>query len=206
MTRTYAEVQQVLRKIREMVHRFIPDAEVGTTLPFAAPPLGLRYFYAITQIPRPGKKRIKMIFNLDFLEYATWEQIENVVAHEIAHVLAADRYSKKAADYGWHTDEWRDITRALGGTGELGQGLYANVLFKPRYQLRCADCGYITEVPHGEQIMPVPYFFTHRKETGHRKWYVLDKVTGRRWVEYIDDLSEVPQFVQKPIWDSGDYT
>jgi predicted SprT family Zn-dependent metalloprotease len=179
MIRTYPEIQQVMRRIEAIVHKYVPDAEVKIA-PSARP-------YAVTYTPRLHSNggKVVMEFSKRLVESGTWEQIENVVAHEIAHVLAADRDDLSGADSGWHTEEWGDIAQALGGSREVDY--YLDVLFQPRYKYRCADCGYtitFSEERHGApETSPIVY--RHGRTTGHYKWYVLDELTGKRWTETI---------------------
>jgi hypothetical protein len=185
MIRTYPEIQQVMRRIEAIVHKYVPDAEVQI-VPFDA-------FYAATYIPPFPSERGKVIikFSQMLVESGTWEQIENNIVHEIAHVLQADRDDKSAMNYAWHTKEWSDIARALGGSG--GMDYYPNVLYPQRYKHRCADCGYTTTASEEWPMMPATSpgkiavlssdVAKHIKDTGHHKWYVLDEVTGKRWTE-----------------------
>jgi hypothetical protein len=181
MIRTYPEIQQVMRRIEAIVHDYIPDAEVKI--------FDSNQLYAYTFPPSEGKKVI-IRFSRMLVESGTWEQIEETVAHEIAHVLQADKYDTSAVDSGWHTEEWGDISQALGGSGKTSY--YPDVLFPPRYKYRCADCGYMTNVyerrykspiSHGEISVLLPGVTEHVTATGHHKWYVLDELTGRRWTK-----------------------
>jgi hypothetical protein len=176
MIRTYPEIQQVMRRIEAIVHKFIPNAEVQI--------VPSDRFYASTAVPVLNGEGEKIVvqFNRKLVESGTWEQIENSVAHEIAHVLAADRDDESAADIGWHTEEWGDIARALGGSGK--SSYYPDVLWPQRYKYRCADCGYTTSARSDPDEMPVSSNVTkHGTATGHRRWYVLDELTGKRWTE-----------------------
>jgi predicted SprT family Zn-dependent metalloprotease len=187
MIRTYPEIQQVMRRIEAIVRKYIPDAEVKI--------VPSDTFYAATYIPslHSKGKKVVMGFSQMLVENGTWEQIEDTVAHEIAHVMSADRHDKSAADSGWHTEDWGDITRALGGSG--GMDYYPDVLFPPRYKYRCADCGYTTNASEGQHGMPAtspgeisvlsPGVARHGMETGHHKWYVLDELTGKRFTVVI---------------------
>jgi predicted SprT family Zn-dependent metalloprotease len=183
MIRTYDEMQQVLRRIKQIVHKYVPDAEVKIV------PSGT--FYAATYMPSPNSNggKVVMQFSQMLLETGTWEQIEETAAHEIAHVLAADRDDESGAVIGWHTEEWGDIAQALGGDKEINY--YQNVLFQPRYKYRCADCGYTVNASEGRHGAPPtspgeitvlsPGVARHRIKTGHHKWYVLDELTGKRF-------------------------
>jgi predicted SprT family Zn-dependent metalloprotease len=180
MIRTYPEMQQVMRRIEAIVHKYIPDAEVRF--------VSSDKTFASTDLPplrNKNERKVIIEFNLTLIETATWEEIENVVAHEIAHALAADRYDRTAADIDWHTDEWKDITRALGGSGTID--IYQDVLYPQRYKYRCANCGYTTNVSEPRFKMPktLQGVAEHGIATGHHKWYVLDEVTGRRWTETL---------------------
>jgi hypothetical protein len=187
MIRTYPEIQQVVRRIEAIVHRFIPNAEVQI--------VPSDTFYAATYIPplHSNGEKVIMQFSRMFVESGPWEQIESTVAHEIAHVMSADRHDESAADYGGHTEEWGDIARALGGSREMDY--YRDVLSQPRYKYRCADCGYTVNASEGRHGMPAtsldemsvlsPGVARHRIKTGHHKWYVLDELTGKRWTETI---------------------
>jgi hypothetical protein len=187
MIRTYEEIDQVMRRIEAIVHRFIPDAEVKI--------VPSDTFYAATYIPplRSKGKKVVMGFSQMLIENGTWEQIENTVAHEIAHVMSADRHDKNAADIGWHTEDWGDIAQALGGSREMDY--YPGVLYPQRYKYRCADCGYTTTASEGnhrtllislgEMSVLSPGVAEHRRETGHHKWYVLDELTGKRFTMVI---------------------
>jgi hypothetical protein len=188
MIRTYDEMQQVMRRIKQIVHKYIPDAEVKI-----APSVK---FYAITSIPpfrNKKSEKVIMEFSRRLVESGTWEQIEDTVAHEIAHVLAADRDDKSVANYNRHTEEWADIARALGS--DITMPPFPNVEKPQRYKYRCADCGYTTSAfkgrrrtsatSYGEILVLSPGIDRHREETGHHKWHVLDEVTGRRWTEIL---------------------
>jgi hypothetical protein len=185
MVRTYEEIDQVMRRIEAIVHKYIPNAGV-----MIAP---LVDFYATTHIPprRSSGRRVIMQFSRNLIERGTWEQIEDTVAHEIAHVMSADRHDESAAKHGWHTGEWGDIARALGS--DITMPPFPNVDELQRYKYRCADCGYTTTVSEERHRMPAispgeisvlsPDIAIHGRTTGHRKWYVLDEVTGKRWTE-----------------------
>jgi hypothetical protein len=190
MIRTYPEMQQVMRRIEAIVHRFIPDAEVKI--------VPSDTFYASTYIsPFPSEsKKVIIRFSQMLIESGTWEQIEDTVAHEIAHVMSADRDNKSAANSGWHTREWSDIARALGASGGIGD-YYPDVLYPPKYKYRCADCGYTANVSEERHRMPATSpgeisilssdVAIHGIATGHHKWYVLDELTGKRFTETISD-------------------
>jgi predicted SprT family Zn-dependent metalloprotease len=175
--RTYPEMQQIMRRITNIIHKYVPDAEIKM--------IDMEHAYAQTTIPPYpfSHEKVKIEFNRKLIEHGTWEQIEDSLAHEIAHVLQADRDDLSGAASGWHTEEWGNITRALGGSEELGL-FYQNVLFPPRYIYRCADCGYAVNVSERREMpMISPRITTHKNMTGHHKWYVLDETTGRRWTE-----------------------
>jgi predicted SprT family Zn-dependent metalloprotease len=185
MIRTYEEIQQVMRRIKAIVHKYIPDAEVKI--------VPSDTFYAATYIPSLHMtKKIIMQFNKRLVESGTWEQIEDVVAHEIAHVLQADLLDDSAPRSNWHTEEWSDIAQALGS--DITMPPFPNVDELQRYKYRCADCGYMTTVSeeryrapailrHGRMSAPSSDVAKHVAATGHRKWYVLDELTGRRWTK-----------------------
>jgi hypothetical protein len=183
MIRTYPEIQQVMRRIKQIVRKYIPNAEVQV--------VPSDTFYAATYIPpfpNEGSK-VSINFSRMLIESGTWEQIENNVAHEIAHVLQADIDDNSAAEIGWHTKEWSDIARALGGSG--GMDYYPNVLYQQRYKYRCADCGYTTNASEERHRMPAispgkisalsSGVAKHVTATDHHKWYVLDELTGKRF-------------------------
>jgi predicted SprT family Zn-dependent metalloprotease len=183
MIRTYDEIQQVIRRIKQIVHKFIPDAEIEIV------PTG--WFYGHATLPDASSKRVKIELAQHLIETGTWEQIENVVAHEIAHILAADRHL--ADRYGWHTTEWKNITLALGGSGEK-KDYYENTDYPARYKIRCAHCGYTVlgpdmwprsaEASYGLEPRPRSSEVNeHIEKTGHNKWHFLDMVTGRRWTD-----------------------
>jgi predicted SprT family Zn-dependent metalloprotease len=171
MIRTYPEIQQVVHRIKQIVRKYIPDAEVQIVPSDTV--------YAETYIPplRSKGKKVIIRFSQTLVESGTWEQIENTLVHEIAHVLQGGTRGH------WHTEEWGDIARALGGTGEMDY--YPDVLSPPRYKYRCADCGYTTYVTETPYRIPEISFgvLEHGETTGHRKWYVLDELTGRRWTK-----------------------
>jgi predicted SprT family Zn-dependent metalloprotease len=183
MIRTYDEMQQVIRRIKQIVHKFIPDAEIRIV------PTG--WFYGHATLPDASNKRVKIELAQHLIETGTWEQIENVVAHEIAHILAADRHL--ADRYGWHTTEWKNIALALGGSGEK-KDYYENTDYPARYKIRCAHCGYTVlgpdmwprsaEASYGLEPRPRSSKMNeHIEKTGHNKWHFLDMVTGRRWTD-----------------------
>jgi hypothetical protein len=180
MIRTYPEIQQVMRRIEAIVHKYVPGAEVKI--------FNSNKFYAVTDMPSLPSDGGKVIirFSRMLVESGTWEQIEETMAHEIAHVLQADSDDLWATGKDFHSKEWEDIAWALGEkrmNGELSY--YPDVLYPPRYKYRCADCGYTTNVPETRRRPPEPLFDVtrHGMKTGHYKWYVLDEVTGRRWTE-----------------------
>jgi hypothetical protein len=186
MIRTYEEIDQVMRRIEAIVHKYIPNAGVMIA-PFVD-------YYATTHIPprRSSGRRVIIQFSRNLIERGTWEQIEDTVAHEIAHVLAADRDDKSAAEHDWHTGEWGDIAQALGS--DITMPPFPNVEELQRYKYRCADCGYMTTVSeerykaltilhHGRMSAPSSDVAEHVAATGHHEWYVLDEMTGRRWTK-----------------------
>jgi predicted SprT family Zn-dependent metalloprotease len=183
MIRTYEEIQQVMRRIKTIVHKYIPDAEVQI--------VPSDTFYAATYIPSLHMtKKIIMQFNKRLVESGTWEQIESVVAHEIAHVLQADLLDYSAPRSNWHTKEWGNIAQALGS--DITMSPFPNVDELQRYKYRCADCGYMTTVSEERHGMPAispgkivlsSDVAKHIRDTDHGKWYVLDEVTGKRWTE-----------------------
>jgi GAF domain-containing protein len=172
-----------MRRIEAIIRKYVPDAEVGI--------FRSNRFYAYTHIE--GNKVI-IEFSKRLVESGTWEQIEDTIAHEIAHVLQADREDKSAANYNWHTEEWSDIARALGS--DITMPPFRNVNEPQRYKYRCADCGYTTNVSevrhkalailHRDKMPMLSSDVTrHGTTTGHHKWYVLDELTGRRWTETL---------------------
>jgi predicted SprT family Zn-dependent metalloprotease len=183
--RTYDEMQQVMHRIKQMVYRFIPDAEIRIV------PSG--WFYGRITLPHASNKKVKIELEQDLIEHGTWEQIENVVAHEIAHALAAGRTYEEKLE---HRTDWKNIAHALGSKGKIAE-FYPNVNHPLRYKIRCADCGYTVlgarpqaaEVPSSQlefELHPESSEMTkHIEKTGHHRWYVLDEVTGRRWTETI---------------------
>jgi hypothetical protein len=186
MIRTYPEIQQVMRRIEAIVRKYVPDAEVGI--------FDSNQFYAYTHFPQFHSEGEKVIieFSKRLVESGTWEQIEDTVAHEIAHVLQADRDDKSAMDYDWHTKEWGNIAQALGS--DITMPPFPNVEELQRYKYRCADCGYMTTVSeeryrapailrHGRMSAPSSDVAKHVAATGHHEWYVLDELTGRRWTK-----------------------
>jgi predicted SprT family Zn-dependent metalloprotease len=185
MIRTYPEIQQVMRRIEAIVHKYVPDAEVEI--------FNSNQSYAATYMPPlHGTKKIIMQFSNRLVESGTWEQIEETMAHEIAHVLQADLLDDSAPQSSWHTKEWGNIARALGS--DITMPPFPNVDKQQRYKYRCADCGYTTTVSeeryrapailrHGRMSAPSSDVAKHVAATGHHEWYVLDELTGRRWTK-----------------------
>jgi len=190
MIRTYDEIRQVLRRIENIVHKYDPAAEIKI--------VPTDWFYAQTIIPRDlwglrnTDRKVVIELSQNLIESGTWEEIEDVLAHEIAHILAAARtYEEKLG----HTTEWKNIARALGSSAKSWGDIYPHLKHPPRYKIRCADCGYtvLGAWPRAAEASydqlgfePRPEsseMMKHIEKTGHHKWYVLDEVTGRRWTE-----------------------
>jgi predicted SprT family Zn-dependent metalloprotease len=187
MIRTYDEMQQVIRRIKQIVHKFIPDAEIEI--------VPAEWYYGHIRLPgyNNSDKRVNIALAQDLIERGTWEQIENTVAHEIAHALAAGRtYEEKLG----HTTDWRNIARALGSSGKT-KDFYEDTENPIKYKIRCADCGYtvlgawpraaeILSSQLGIELRPESSeMMKHIEKTGHHKWYFLDMVTGRRWTDEL---------------------
>jgi hypothetical protein len=179
MIRTYDEMQQVLRRIEDIVHKYVPAAEIKI-VPFTT-------YYAQTIIPydwgfrrSDGTIIIELAQNL--IESGTWEEIEDVIAHEIAHVLDSERFNITTR----HGEDWRTIARALGSSAKSWGDVYPHLRYPKRYKFRCADCGY-TFVSGWKDPGSNAEPHEHYKMTGrgHEKWFVYDELTGQRWAKKL---------------------
>jgi predicted SprT family Zn-dependent metalloprotease len=172
--RTYDEIQQVMRRITDIIHKYVPDAEIKM--------IDTEHAYAQTTVYRPypfRRRKVKMEFSRKLIEHGTWEQIEDTVAHEIAHVLSADRYRNPIEQ---HNTEWEDIALALGSNAKITE-YYPNVEEPQRYKFRCASCGYTANKETLQNTALFGDVSAHMYDAGHRRWYVLDRITGERWTE-----------------------
>jgi len=176
MTRTYQEIQEVLRRIKRIAGRYLTNVHIGIVNDAS-------FYMAITM--SPNNDSTSLYIRRDLLENGTWEQIEDSLAHEIAHVIETERFNITDT----HGQDWYDIARALGSKGEAFE-FYPNVKHPLRYKFRCADCGYtvlgINDSPlHCKEAYNHMYYTTRYDKTRHNKWYVLDEITGRRWTESV---------------------
>jgi hypothetical protein len=180
-----------MRRIKNIVHKYDPAAEIKI--------VPTDRFYARTIIPRDlwsfrnTDRKVVIELSQHLIEGGTWEEIEDVLAHEIAHILAAARTYEEKLE---HTTDWYDIARALGSIGKI-KDFFEDTENPIRYKIRCANCGYTVlgtwprraKASHdqlGFELRPENSKTNeHIEKTGHHKWYILDEVTGRRWTETL---------------------
>lgn len=171
MIRNYQETQQVLRKVEDLVHRYLPDFEVKLVGERT------RFWGAAIYGKPPYETRTHNVIELNraLIEQGSWEEIQDAVVHEIAHVLESGRYNVKVE----HSNEWRDITRALGGSGMPIAKRPSISTPTPRYRFRCAICGFEFHSPNQHSA---PSEFERNHSPTHKTFYVLDEITGKKWV------------------------
>jgi len=161
MIRTYQETRNIMDKVENLVHKYLPDFEVKL--------IGARTNVWGRIYLNPKTKVIEI--NRSLVEQGSWEEIYDNTVHEISHALESNRDIGTSTT---HTQEWRDITRALGGSGQQ-RGVYNAEEYLPRYKFTCATCGFEYTTPNKAD----PWI---RNGHGfHKVWYVRDIITGNKW-------------------------
>lgn len=166
--RSYPEIQAVVRRLDDLVHKYLPDYNIVITHPKNIPHVGENM---------PRKKEIRL--NRDLLEQASLEDIEGVVRHEIAHTFQIP----KSSDHG---NDFQSIARSLGSKFTTSRSNLGFGTKPPRFRYRCVTCGLefmspritLPEMEMRNQDEPMSHAFDHQD------FYVMDMITRQKWKVY----------------------